>query len=87
MPFAVIIVIIFIVKKPAPLDIVFFQHCSLRITTASYPVPSVCANGQIEDWFNGLADCLHWNVRKPQKPLPSSTSLTSLDSVDFDANK
>ncbi|XP_076451456.1 NAD kinase-like isoform X2 [Babylonia areolata] len=63
------------------------QGCSLRITTASYPVPSICAHDQIEDWFNGLADCLHWNVRKPQKALSTSASLNSLDSVDFEANK
>ncbi|XP_025082681.1 NAD kinase-like isoform X2 [Pomacea canaliculata] len=61
------------------------QHgVSLRITTASYPVPSVCARDQIEDWFDGLADCLHWNVRRPQKALSTSASLTSLDSVDLE---
>ncbi|KAL8601381.1 hypothetical protein ACOMHN_042385 [Nucella lapillus] len=61
------------------------QGTSLRITTASYPVPSICAQGQIEDWFSGLADCLHWNVRKIQKSLSPSLSMTSLDSVDLEA--
>lgn len=63
------------------------QGVSLKITTASYPVPSVCARDQIEDWFDGLADCLHWNVRRPQKPLSSSASMNSLDSVDFEVSK
>ncbi|XP_076472644.1 NAD kinase-like [Babylonia areolata] len=58
---------------------------SLRVTTASYPLPSVCAQGQIEDWFSGLADCLHWNVRKPQRAMSQSTSLTSLESEDLEA--
>lgn len=60
---------------------------SLKITTASFPVPSICARDQIADWFDGLADCLHWNVRRPQKSLSSSTSLTSLDSVDLEVSK
>lgn len=62
------------------------QGVSLRITTASYPVPSICAHDQIRDWFNGLADCLHWNVRKAQKALSSCPSLTSLDSIDLEYN-
>jgi NAD+ kinase len=43
---------------------------SVRITTAQYPVPSVCAKDQMDDWFESLAECLHWNVRKPQKAMP-----------------
>ncbi|XP_071109537.1 NAD kinase-like isoform X1 [Haliotis cracherodii] len=60
------------------------QGDTLRITTAMYPVPSVCAKDQIDDWFDGLADCLHWNVRRQQKTLPSLPSTTSLDSVILD---
>ena len=59
------------------------QGDCLRITTAQYPVPSVCARDQIDDWFAGLAQCLHWNVRQQQKPLPTTVSTTSLDSVDL----
>ena len=44
---------------------------SVRITSSVYPLPSICAADQMQDWFNGLAGCLHWNVRKPQKPLQS----------------
>lgn len=25
---------------------------SLRITTSIYPLPSICAQGQLVDWFN-----------------------------------
>ncbi|XP_037031911.1 NAD kinase-like isoform X5 [Bradysia coprophila] len=42
---------------------------SLRVTTSIYPVPSICAQDQISDWFDSLAECLHWNVRKSQKAL------------------
>ena len=49
---------------------------SLRITTSVYPVPSICAENQITDWFNSLAECLHWNVRKKQKHLDELSDLT-----------
>lgn len=47
----------------------FFSIFSLRVTTSIYPVPSICAQDQISDWFDSLAECLHWNVRKSQKAL------------------
>ena len=37
------------------------------MTTSVFPVPSISAQDQIQDWFDSLADCLHWNVRKRQK--------------------
>jgi len=37
------------------------------VTTSVFPVPSICAQDQISDWFDSLADCLQWNVRKRQK--------------------
>lgn len=48
---------------------------SLRVTTSIYPVPSICAQDQISDWFDSLAECLHWNVRKRQKCLGKQSSL------------
>jgi len=39
----------------------------LRVTTSIYPVPSICSEDQISDWFDSLAECLHWNVRKKQR--------------------
>lgn len=44
----------------------------------------MCAKDQIEDWFDRLAECLHWNVRKPQKMLDSSrnTSDSSIANND-----
>lgn len=41
----------------------------LRVTCSIYPVPSVCADDQIGDWFSSLAECLHWNQRQNQQPL------------------
>lgn len=49
---------------------------SLRVTTSIYPVPSICAQDQISDWFDSLAECLHWNVRKGQKSLDDVQSIT-----------
>lgn len=54
---------------------------SVRITTAQYPVPSVCAKDQMDDWFESLAECLHWNVRKPQKPMPTLIDSPSTNSL------
>lgn len=42
---------------------------ALSVTTSVYPVPSICAQDQIQDWFDSLADCLQWNVRKRQKQM------------------
>lgn len=64
---------------------------SLRVTTSIYPVPSICAEDQISDWFESLAECLHWNVRKKQRQFDefsdllhssSSDSLDRQDSID-----
>ena len=52
--------------------------CSLRISTSIYPLPSICAEDQVQDWFDSLADCLHWNVRRQQKPLDYSDSSDSI---------
>ena len=49
---------------------------SLRVTTSIYPVPSICAQDQISDWFASLAECLHWNVRKKQKHFDELSDLT-----------
>ncbi len=43
----------------------------LSITSSEYPVPSICRSDQINDWFEGLATCLHWNQRQKQLPLNS----------------
>lgn len=43
----------------------------LSITASEYPLPSVCRSDQVNDWFEGLAMCLHWNQRQKQLPLNS----------------
>ncbi|PAA73736.1 hypothetical protein BOX15_Mlig031452g1, partial [Macrostomum lignano] len=46
----------------------------VAITTSEYMVPSISARSPLQDWFSGLAECFHWNVRSLQKALPSSTA-------------
>ncbi|KAK5889290.1 hypothetical protein CesoFtcFv8_015306 [Champsocephalus esox] len=41
----------------------------IKITTSCYPVPSICCHDLVYDWFESLAQCLHWNVRKRQERL------------------
>lgn len=44
---------------------------SITITTSCFPVPSICFRDPMNDWFESLAQCLHWNVRKKQSYLSS----------------
>ena len=55
---------------------------SLHVTTSIYPVPSICSQDQIADWFDSLAECLHWNVRKRQKCLDELSDLTGSGAED-----
>lgn len=55
---------------------------SLKVTTSIYPVPSICSQDQISDWFDSLAEGLHWNVRKRQKCLDELSDLTTSGSED-----
>lgn len=41
----------------------------MKITTSVYPIPSICRFDQLGDWFESLADTLHWNLRQPQLSL------------------
>lgn len=59
-----------------------YQIC---ITTSEYPLPSICRNGQLNDWFEGLATCLHWNQRQKQLPL-NSCYLTNLSNSGSPSN-
>uniref|UniRef100_A0A5F9CPE8 NAD(+) kinase n=1 Tax=Oryctolagus cuniculus TaxID=9986 RepID=A0A5F9CPE8_RABIT len=43
---------------------------SISITTSCYPLPSICVRDAVSDWFESLAQCLHWNVRKKQAHFP-----------------
>ncbi|XP_077007694.1 NAD kinase [Tamandua tetradactyla] len=43
---------------------------SISITTSCYPLPSICVRDPVSDWFESLAQCLHWNVRKKQSHFP-----------------
>ena len=56
-----------------PFLITFFSPSlsSITITTSCFPVPSICFRDPVNDWFESLAQCLHWNVRKKQNYLSS----------------
>ncbi|XP_052821970.1 NAD kinase isoform X2 [Octopus bimaculoides] len=58
----------------------------VKIKTATHPVPSICCKDPIDDWFNSLAECLHWNVRKLQGGPSSTTSMASLNSDEIEFN-
>jgi NAD+ kinase len=45
------------------------QGDSVVVTTSPCPVPTINDTGHVTDWFDSLAECLHWNVRKQQKKL------------------
>lgn len=48
------------------------QHgWNVVITASKYPVPFICRSDQVNEWFEGLAMCLHWNERPRQLPLNS----------------
>ncbi|XP_045488836.1 NAD kinase isoform X1 [Pieris rapae] len=57
---------------------------SLYVTTSVYPVPSICAQDQISDWFDSLGECLHWNVRKKQKQMDELSDVTHSSSDTLD---
>ncbi|KAK3854917.1 hypothetical protein Pcinc_038647, partial [Petrolisthes cinctipes] len=52
---------------------------SLRVTTSIYPVPSICAEDQIADWFASLDECLRWNDRKRQRHFDEPEDLSPTD--------
>ncbi|XP_057712839.1 NAD kinase b isoform X1 [Corythoichthys intestinalis] len=45
----------------------------IKITTSCFPVPSICCHDLVYDWFESLAQCLHWNVRKRQTRLADAS--------------
>ncbi|XP_035279255.1 NAD kinase b isoform X3 [Anguilla anguilla] len=53
---------------------------SIKITTSCYPVPSICCHDLVYDWFESLAECLHWNVRKKQTRLMDVTDSSDAES-------
>lgn len=53
------------------------QSFYLSITTSEYPLPTISRSDQLNDWFEGLATCLHWNQRQKQLPLNSCYTQNS----------
>ncbi|XP_017580983.1 NAD kinase b isoform X2 [Pygocentrus nattereri] len=52
---------------------------SIKITTSCYPVPSLCCHDLVYDWFDSLAQCLHWNVRKKQTRLTDGSDSSDTE--------
>ncbi|MBN3298563.1 NAD kinase b isoform X2 [Amia ocellicauda] len=52
---------------------------SIKITTSCYPVPSICCHDLVYDWFESLAECLHWNIRKKQTRLMDVTDSSDTE--------
>uniref|UniRef100_A0A3B3VGX3 NAD(+) kinase n=1 Tax=Poecilia latipinna TaxID=48699 RepID=A0A3B3VGX3_9TELE len=52
----------------------------IKITTSCYPVPSICCHDLVYDWFESLAQCLHWNVRKRQARLADVSDSSDTES-------
>ena len=50
-------------------QLIVFLCFSVTVNTSTCPVPSINNTGHVTDWFDSLAECLHWNVRKEQKKL------------------
>ena len=57
---------------------------SVRITTSIYPIPSISRFDQLGDWFESLANILHWNLRKPQSSLDTDQDLQLQDDESND---
>ncbi|XP_075877974.1 NAD kinase b isoform X2 [Nelusetta ayraudi] len=55
-----------------------FGDC-IKITTSCYPVPSICCHDLVYDWFESLAQCLHWNVRKRQARLADASDSSDTE--------
>uniref|UniRef100_A0A674MMQ3 NAD(+) kinase n=1 Tax=Takifugu rubripes TaxID=31033 RepID=A0A674MMQ3_TAKRU len=51
----------------------------IKITTSCYPVPSICCHDLVYDWFESLAECLHWNVRKRQARLADASDSSDTE--------
>ncbi len=39
---------------------------AVMVRMSRWPVPTVCSKDVSRDWFSGVREGLHWNVRKPQ---------------------
>ena len=54
----------------------FLHFCSVVVSTSPWPIPSINNTGHVTDWFDSLAECLNWNVRKKQKQLKCDKSCS-----------
>jgi NAD+ kinase len=51
------------------------DHLIIRVS--KWPFVWIRDSDGVGDWFKSLADCLHWNDRRKQKPVANSTAASS----------
>lgn len=72
----------FLVDTSTSVTLCYWLSCSsITITTSCFPVPSICFRDPVNDWFESLAQCLHWNVRKKQNYISSEDEFWALWSL------
>ncbi len=67
--------------------VVVLWYFSVRITTSVYPVPAICRFDQLGDWFESLADILHWNLRKSQLNFDTNPLIQNNEQIKPDETK
>ncbi|CAH8457101.1 unnamed protein product [Schistosoma turkestanicum] len=43
----------------------------ILVSASPFPVPCLCSENEVTDWFCGLAHCLNWNLRRRQNSVIS----------------
>lgn len=41
----------------------------ILVSASPFPVPCLCSENEVTDWFCGLAHCLNWNLRRRQNAV------------------
>ncbi|CAH8479981.1 unnamed protein product [Heterobilharzia americana] len=47
----------------------------IMVSASPYPIPCLCSENQVTDWFCGLAYCLNWNLRRRQNAVMKCCSM------------
>nr|CAH8827617.1 unnamed protein product [Trichobilharzia regenti] len=48
----------------------------ITVSASPYPIPCLCSENQVTDWFCGLAYCLNWNLRRRQNAVMKCCSVS-----------
>lgn len=49
------------------------------VRVSDYPIPAICRVGETEDWFTGVRNLLHWNLRATQKRINKKKNVARED--------